>query len=344
MNLELATPAYSRLDPDASAALRRRRAAAQATKTQSAVEYILFGVFGLTVVLTAIALFALNSPSHRLVPNRVADGLRADRVNVLLIGTSTKTRPSGEEVAIDSLMLLSLKPSTHQTALLSIPRDLYVKLARYGEHRLASAHTIGDASGYPGEGAGLTTDTVEQVIGEPVHAFIRLDGPDLMKAIDRVGGVDIRVARGLYEYKTRDRFTAGMQHLDGARAFRYAMSPYVVGPQADRFARQARQAQVIGALVTKLSETNGRADWLTAAIGGQHSTTNLTPEQLAMVRSVMTGSSDVAQATLEPLVDVQSVDIVGDAAREVVRPRGGDFNGIRQVARDLFAGRATAGL
>src|SRR5438874_9937275 len=76
-------PLYSRLDPEITARLRARALAAKATTAQSALEYILFAIFGATILIAAIALIVTNSASFRRVPNLVSEGIRADRVNIL---------------------------------------------------------------------------------------------------------------------------------------------------------------------------------------------------------------------------------------------------------------------
>src|SRR5947207_47813 len=111
MNAELLTPAYSRLDPDASAKLRRSQAG-MPTRIQKTIELTLFAFFGLTIALAAVTLYAINSPEHRLVPNTFEDGMRAGRANVLIMETTTRsTNAAGHTTSIDSLTLVALKPA-----------------------------------------------------------------------------------------------------------------------------------------------------------------------------------------------------------------------------------------
>ena len=307
--------AFSRLDPETTARIRRGKSG-KATTTQSAVEYLLFGVFGVTIVLSLVAFIVINSPQHKIVPNRVAAGLAGGRVNVLLIGTELRDGVTDTE----SLTVVSIKPATHQVAMISIPRDLRVKLGRYGVHRLAAVESVGQSSGYPGEGTGLTADTVEQITGQPVHAYVRLDADDLCKTIDAMGGIDVRIEHSFYEYKARDRFYAGRQHLDGTRAVRFAKSPFVLGPQSDRFARELREQQVIAAVLPALLNAKD---------------TNLAPAQIATLTSSIRTADTFQHVSLEPLMDVIDTPSFGDA-QEALQPRGGDFDKLRLKARDVF--------
>ena len=94
-----ADSSYSRLPAGVASRMPKpaSRTKATATKGQKVIELTLFAVFGFTIALAGVALYATNRPEHQLVPNRVAAGLKADRVNVLLIGASL--RPNGSETS-----------------------------------------------------------------------------------------------------------------------------------------------------------------------------------------------------------------------------------------------------
>ena len=328
----LPTP-YSRLDPEMTARTRRRLEEAKPTKTQSALEYGLFAVFGATIIIAAIALTITNSANFRHVPNRVAQGIAADRVNILVMQTFND--PKTNESDTDALMLLSVKPSTHESVLTSIPRDLWVRLGKYGQRRLGAAPVVARAAGYPGDGPGLTADTIESVFGQPVHAYVQLDRHDLVKAISSVGGIDINVSQPMYEYGRRDRFVRGRQHLSGQRASRYAFSPFVVGPGADRFAREARQEQVLAALIAKATSSDHAAA-IGSLTAGDH--TNLDPSQIASLVSTV-NAREPRRVTLAPYMDTFEVATVADEG-EAVRPRNGDYAPLRAIVANVFTSTA----
>jgi LCP family protein required for cell wall assembly len=325
-----AVPAYSRLDPSLA---RRPATSAKPTRAQSAVELTLFAVFGLSIILSAIALYSLYSPAHKRVPNRMAEGISSGRVNVLIIGTSG----NGRTLTTQSLTLLSIRPRSGAAAMISLPRDLWVRVSHYGSHRLASAWTIGESSGYPGEGAGLVSDTVENTIGQPVHAYIRVDTADLRSTIDQLGGVDINVPHSFYERGKRDRFQAGLTHMNGERAVRFAQSTLVRGPQGARFARELRQQQVIAAVMLKLTEASPDVRAKLAKSGlVATSSTNLTRGQVDDLCSMLR-PKEIRNVTLEPLLTQFEVRSFFDRGL-AVRPAGGDFTKMQELARNVFAG------
>lgn len=313
------------------------KVAPKPTRTQKAIEVILFTVFGLTIALAGVALYATNRPEHRRVPNRFAAGLQADRVNVLLIGSSLRTRNGGgHDVKIDSLMLFSVQPSTGRAALMSIPVDLWVKVGRYGQRPLRAAHTVGDASGYPGAGIGLTVDTVQNIIDEPVHAYARVSIGDIQRVVDVLGGIDVQIERGVYEYRQKQRFRRGVQHLNGGLATRYAYSPHMTGFAADRFAREKRQQDVIVAAVGKILHDERTDFGKIEPLFGSLTATNLTREQTMRLVSALRHTEEIRRISFEPYLD--AIDVSSVAYRgEAVGPRGrSDYGTLQRIADAAF--------
>jgi LCP family protein required for cell wall assembly len=301
------------------------------TTSQRFLEYALFMVFGVTLLLAAVAAAVANSDWHRNVPNRLEAGITADRVNVLFIASSVRSRPSTQ-----ALMLVSVKPSTREVAMISVPSDLWVRLGRYGTRRLGAALQVGRRSGYPGGGNGLMADTVAEVLGQPVHAFVHLDSTELARVVDAIGGIDLEVRRGAYDARTGDRFTRGHHHLDGRLAARYAFSRRMAGQANDRFAREARQRAMLAALLEKTSRVDPA--WL-----GQDpdpEVTNFTTDQVAWMRDLVAGRS-ARKLTLAPYFDVFNVVSLTEKG-EALRPRSGNFDQIRWTATHVFPAASNA--
>jgi len=326
MTTETFPPLYSRLDPAMTARTRRQFEQAKATKAQSAIEYVLFAVFGATILIAAIALVITNTATFRQVPNRVAQGIAADRVNILVMQTYKNKK--SDAVDAEALMLLSVKPSTREVAVTSIPRDLWVKLGKYGERRLGAAPAVGQSAGYPGEGAGLTADTVQETLAQQVHAYVSFDRKDLLESVDAVGGIDVNIEQPFYEYRQRERYTRGAHHLDGEHAVQFALSQAILGPANERFAREQRQQQVIAALAAKASASGN----LAALKFGDR--TNLTNDQIAWLGNTI-NKQEPRRITLAPYMDTAEVATFADKG-EVVRPRAGDFHEIQQIVAGVF--------
>lgn len=288
---------------------------ARPTRSQRALEISLFAIFGSMLLVAGVALVAGASEAHQSVPNRVAAGLAADRVNVLvLVSTSKEARDFAE-----ALMLVSIRPSSGEVAVLSIPTDLWVRVGRYGSRRIGSAVSVGRTSGYPGRGAGLMADTVAEVFGQPVHGFVQLSPRQLAWLVDGAGGVMVTHPHGAYEARSGERFFRGrQQRLDGAAAARYALSHHVARPASDRFAREQRQQALVTALL--------RSPSLHKAPVGLRS--NITASQARLLLSRLDGCTPRV-ATLRPYVAPQAVSTLAERG-EVLRPRA--LHELQQIA------------
>src|SRR5438132_11276531 len=69
---------YTRWNADASGNFEKPvKEGPRPTKGQSAIEYVLFGVFGVLLILAGIALYSMSSPKFKQVPNHFANGMKS---------------------------------------------------------------------------------------------------------------------------------------------------------------------------------------------------------------------------------------------------------------------------
>ncbi len=190
------------------------------------------------------------------------------RVNILLIG---KGGPGHEAPDLtDTLLLASIDPIQNEAALVSVPRDLYVKDVRgystkinaiYSnakQARLAKGNSS-DADTEAGEVAGLSAikDSISSVLGIPVHYYIMVDFTAFEDAINTVSGITVDVKEPLYDQSMAWLLGGnpliagkGLQTFDGKRALLYARSRH--GSSRGDFDRTERQRQIIVALQSKI--------------------------------------------------------------------------------------------
>ncbi len=188
-----------------------------------------------------------GQPTPTLIPTspaRAADG----RTNILVMGIDR--RPGEAFISrTDSMMLVSIDPQTNQAAMLSIPRDLYVLIPGYGQDRINTAFVYGAADGNPASGAALAMSTVEYNLGVSVDHYVLVDFGAVTKGIDTLGGIDIYVPYDINDPTFPDMnygydplyIPAGLQHMDGQTALKYARTRHV----DNDFGRAARQQQVM---------------------------------------------------------------------------------------------------
>lgn len=174
-----------------------------------------------------------------------ADG----RVNILLMGDGGAGHDG--PLLTDTMMVLSINTRTNEVAMLSVPRDLYVKIGDYGEGKINSANALGEQYQYQGGGAALAEATVSKVLGIPIQYYVLADFSGFKKIIDTVGGVDVNVQKDLYDPYYPDgtySISKGMHHMNGDEALKYARSRETTSD----FDRAKRQQQILVATRDKV--------------------------------------------------------------------------------------------
>lgn len=180
------------------------------------------------------------------------------RVNILVLGVGGAGH-EGPNLS-DTMMIWSLDPKTKDVAMLSVPRDLYVKIpsgarnqSQYG--KINSANAIG--------GPATAEQVVSGVLGVPIHYYVVMDFAGFKQAIDAVGGIDIDVKEALfdrtYPCETGNKYcpysqAAGKVHMNGLQALRYSRCRHNepgIGNCGNDYGRAERQQQVITALRQK---------------------------------------------------------------------------------------------
>jgi len=179
------------------------------------------------------------------------------RVNIALLGIGGGDHAGGN--LSDTIMIASLDVKTKDVAIVSVPRDLYVKIPGYGYDKINAAHAYGEKYNYKGGGGALAKETFEQNLGVPIHYYARIDFDGFKKAIDVVGGIDITNKTTLYDseypcdnnqYKSCGyTLKPGQYHMNGLQALKYARCRK--GTCGDDYGRAARQQEVLVALRKK---------------------------------------------------------------------------------------------
>lgn len=182
---------------------------------------------------------------------------------VLLLGVDTGPgRP--DQGRSDSIVLVRIDPDSHRIALLSIPRDLRVRIPGYGSDKINAAYAYG--------GPALAIRTVEELTGIPVNHVAVVDFSTFDDMIDALGGVTIDVPRKIVSnrfdcpYGTQARcerwpgwqFQPGRQTMDGRRALVYArIRENRLDPTESDLTRGGRQQQVVQAIAGELVSPMG---------------------------------------------------------------------------------------
>jgi LCP family protein required for cell wall assembly len=270
------------------------------------------------------------------------------RINVLVLGIGG-TGHEGPNLS-DTILVMSIDPKTKDAAMLSVPRDLYVKMpavARYSTQysKVNAANAYG--------GPEYAAKVISGVIGVPIHYYIVVDFSGFRQAVDAVGGVDIGVAKAIYDPtypcdNERGGFcpfsiAAGPQHMNGTVALRYSRSRH----STSDFDRAARQQMVIAAVRAKALQLSTLTNpvKLTGLIDaiGSHVKTDMQPNEITKLASIVKDidTTKMAQKVLD--TDSSGALLTGGvniipAAGYIEVPKAGNFNyiDIQDFVKNVF--------
>ena len=246
---------------------RRRRASATATQPPASrllgtgvaiiIAVVLIGAALATVrlwsVIHAISPHAQPQDLITLVhaqsdePGSLGWKIKHDqRINILLVGYGGPGHDG--PYLTDSVLVVSIRPAAKEAVMVSLPRDLWVKIPAYpGKNflygKLNSAYAIGtDHADYPDVSSEWKTDTgggdlaaatVSQIIGAHVDYWVGLDFKAFRDVVNALGGVRVNVPTALDDPKfpkgestgmIHIHFDPGWQQMNGERALEYARS------------------------------------------------------------------------------------------------------------------------
>jgi polyisoprenyl-teichoic acid--peptidoglycan teichoic acid transferase len=210
-----------------------------------------------------------------------AQAQMAGRINILLLGYGGVGHDGS--YLTDSIMVLTLDQQTKKAAMISVPRDLWVKIPYSSTtgafNKLNAAYAIGaDDDNYPNKGpeykgaaggGNLASTVIGGILGLKIDYWIAVDFHAFRSVVDALGGVDVNVEKAFTDplYPRNDdptvdsgwmtvHFNAGMQHMTGEKAIEYARSRHSLEDGTD-FGRSRRQQLLLLAIKNKALTPDG---------------------------------------------------------------------------------------
>lgn len=198
---------------------------------------------------------AFGSIDFTLFLRVAGDELQKDgfgHTNFLLLGTGGKEHEGGN--LTDTIIVASLDNENKLVTMVSIPRDLYVKDTLVGSSRINESYYRAKSHyGSSAEGLDHMKKRVEEIVGVPIHYWIKVDFQGFKDLIDAIGGVDLYVNEAIHDpYYPKDgtflyetfSLSAGEHHMDGETALKYARSRKTTSD----FDRAERQQELLFAI------------------------------------------------------------------------------------------------
>lgn len=183
--------------------------------------------------------------SAGIVKQRDADKLLAQKrpVSVLLLGTDTGAEGRKYKGRTDTMMVMTINPKKQTTTIVSIPRDMEVKLPDYPDDspaKINSAYTYG--------GVKESVKVVHRYFKIPIDYYVMVNMGGLEKAINQIGGIDV-VSPLTFSYGGASFVKGHRYHMNGSTALKFSRMRYD-DPKGD-YGRQQRQRLIIAALMRK---------------------------------------------------------------------------------------------
>ncbi len=265
-----------------------------------------------------------------------------DRLNVLILGIRGADDPNGG-LLTDTMMVVSIKPKAGKTALISIPRDLYVDIP-YHDHKnkINEVYVDGIKDGGWQNGLKYSKKAVSTVTGLDIHYAASVDFKAFKEIIDTLGGIRITLARPFSETNQFEEgvieLPAGSQTIDGDTALLFARARF----STSDFDRAKRQQQLLIAIKEKafsLGVVSNPVKIISILNSlGNHVRTDA---ELWEIKELVTVMKKIDTTSVRRKVFDTSKDGLLYASRDkngsyILLPEGGNFNEIREACEDIF--------
>lgn len=278
-------------------------------------------------------------------------GEEKERINILLVGLAGKNYPGAN--LTDSIIIASINPKTYQTALLSVPRDLYVQIPETKSYtKINALYARSEDTDNSGKtGIESLKKALGEITGQTIDYYIALDFDGFEQIIDELGGINIQVPKELhderypgpnYSYQTFE-IQKGLQSLDGETALKYARTRH---DEDGDFGRAYRQQLILESARSKAFSIGTLVD-----VPGINNILNILGDHLRtdVPLDEMNSFLDLARkidthTTINKVLDAGKPDslmavshvYLGGAQAFILLPRTGDYEEIHDVAKNIF--------
>ena len=183
------------------------------------------------------------------------------RTNVLIFGTSGYDMDGEEGGGVhdgaqltDSIMVVSIDQETGDTAMVSLPRDLYVGNTCTSTGKVNEVYFCANLSGTDEAGGAEALKTVmKEIFGIDIQYRVHVDWAALVQIVDSLGGITVTLDEDIEDTWTNTFIKAGEPvTLNGEQALGLARARH--GTEMGDFTRGNSQQKILGAIQRKLVE------------------------------------------------------------------------------------------
>lgn len=175
----------------------------------------------------------------------------------------------------DSLMLVTVNPTTKQTTMVSIPRDTFIEAA---DGSITASNKINAA--YVQGGAAASIAAVNQLLQLDIDHYVTMNFSGIEHLVDALGGITVNSD---LDFKVDDMtFHKGENTLNGKKALAYVRMRH--DDPRGTYGREKRQQEVIAAILSKIKSPQSLTAYqgILEALGGNVKT-DLTWDQMQKI-------------------------------------------------------------
>ncbi|MGG3568551.1 LytR family transcriptional regulator [Priestia megaterium] len=234
------------------------------------------GIYGFSVYNSVANTFnKTHEPLSRSVSEKRSTQVsleKKDPISILLMGVDQRGADRGRS---DSLILMTVNPTTQKVKMVSIPRDTRTEIIGKGkEDKINHAYAFG--------GIDMSIKTVENFLNVPIDYYVQVNMEGFRDIVDAVNGITVN---NPFAFDIDGvHYSKGTLNLDGDKALLYTRMRYQ-DPRGD-FGRQERQRQIIQAVIEEGASVKSLANYghILDAIGN-NVRTNLTFDEMKDIQS-----------------------------------------------------------
>jgi polyisoprenyl-teichoic acid--peptidoglycan teichoic acid transferase len=267
---------------------------------------------------------------------------KLERLNVLILGIRGVDDPNGG-LLTDTIMIVSIEPKTGKTALISIPRDLYVDIPyQDNKNKINEAYVDGIKNSDWKNGLKYSKKAVSDVTGLDIHYAVSIDFKAFKEIIDTLGGVKITLDKPFSEKNQFEEgvinLPAGSQTINGDTALLFARARF----STSDFDRAKRQQQLLLAVKDKafsLGVISNPAKIISILNSlGNHVKTDAELWEIQELASLFRKIeiNDVRKKVFDTSDEGLLYASRDEKGSYILLPEGGNFDRIKEVCRDIF--------
>ncbi len=181
-------------------------------------------------------------------------------INIVVLGVDEReTLDNGNSSRSDTIIIVSLNPTTKSIKLVSIPRDTYVTIPGQGNTKINHAYSYGKEA--------LSVKTINSNFGLAITEYITINFDQVMYIVNALNGVEVKIdeqERQFINLWSKESYSiskakyttiksAGMVTLTGEQALAHMRNRDSLRGDFDR---AERQREVMTEIVNKISKMN----------------------------------------------------------------------------------------